>query len=417
MTVSMDLPTPRYALKARYLFPVDRRPLADGLVVVDRGRVAAVGVAAPDCETIDLGNVALIPGLVNAHVHLEFSDLDQPLGHAGIRLPDWIRLVLDYRAGRAADQGSPATVARNVQNGLAQSIRHGTTLLGEISSGDWPLASANHPPIDTVVFREMICLRPQQVAEAVDYLDRHLRAAAASDAWQPAVSPHAPFTCRPEALQLAIETSRLHRIPLAMHLAESPEEIQWMKTGQGPLAELLEDHQSETYTGPTTARDILNQLTRAHRTLIIHGNYLNDEEIQTVAAARDRMSLVYCPRTHSYFQHPPYPLQRLGDAGVTVAVGTDGRGSNPDLSVLAEMRHLAAQNPHLPLDQILRMGTLAGAVALGVDHRCGSLSPGKDANFTVVSLPERDASDPHELLLHSDAPVQTTIFRGSSPVR
>ncbi|MDH3719683.1 MAG: amidohydrolase family protein [Planctomycetota bacterium] len=409
----MDLPTPRYGLKARYLFPVDRPPIADGLLVVDRGRIAAVGVAAPDCETIDLGNVALIPGLVNAHVHLEFSDLAQPLGNAGIRLPEWIRLVLDYRAGRAPDQASQTTVARNVQNGLAQSIRHGTTLLGEISSGDWPLTSADHPPIDTVVFREVICLRPQQVAEVVDYLDRHLRAAAASQAWQPAVSPHAPFTCRPEALQLAIETSRRHRIPLAMHLAESPEEIQWMKTGGGPLAELLENRQSETYTGPTTVRDILNQLTRAHRTLVIHGNYLNDEEIQTVAAVRDRMSLVYCPRTHSYFQHATYPLPRLLDAGLTVAVGTDGRGSNPDLSVLAELRHVAAEHPQLPLDQILKMGTLAGATALGVDHRCGSLTPGKHAHFAVVSLPEIDAEDPHELLLHSDTPVQTTIFHGS----
>jgi cytosine/adenosine deaminase-related metal-dependent hydrolase len=408
----MDLPTPRYALKARYLFPVDRPPVAGGLVVVDRGRIEAVGVAAADCETIDLGNVALIPGLVNAHVHLEFSDLSEPLGHTGIRLPDWIRRVLDYRAQRAPQHASQGTAARNILSGMAQSIRHGTTALGEISAGDWPLGAADRPQIDAVVFREVICLRPQQVAETVDYLERHLRAAQRTDAWQPGVSPHAPFTCRPEALELTVETSRRHRIPLAMHLAESPEEIQWIKTGRGPLADLLESRHSEMYNGPTSPRDILHKLARAYRALVIHGNYLTDVEIQTVAAARDRMSLVYCPRTHAYFQHAPYPLQQLLDAGVTVALGTDGRGSNPDLSVLAEMRHVAAQHPQLPLDQLLKMGTLAGATALGFERRCGSLTPGKDANFAVVSLPEIHAQDPHELLLHSEEAVQTTIFHG-----
>ena len=84
----MELPTPRYALKARYLFPVDGPPIADGMVVVDKGQIEAVVTAAPDCETIDLGNVAVIPGLVNAHVHLEFSGLDRPLGPSGSSLPE-----------------------------------------------------------------------------------------------------------------------------------------------------------------------------------------------------------------------------------------------------------------------------------------------------------------------------------------
>ncbi|NIL97705.1 MAG: amidohydrolase family protein, partial [Planctomycetales bacterium] len=293
-----------------------------------------------------------------------------------------------------------------------ESLRCGTTLLGEIASSDWPPAPADLPAIDMVVFRELICLRPSQLAQIEEDVQRHLQTAGTCS-WQAGLSPHAPFTCHGKAVQLAVETSRRYRLPLAMHLAESPEEREWLQTGQGPLADLLADRQADTYPGPLSVDEIVRQLAGAHRALIVHGNYLSDAEIKSVAAARDRLSVVYCPRTHAYFQHAPYPLQKYLAAGVTVALGTDGRGSNPDLSLLAELRHVAAGYPHLPRDQILNMGTLAGATALGQADRCGSLTPGKEANFAVVPLPDADPADPHELLLHSQHEVQATIFRGA----
>ena len=123
------------------------------------------------------------------------------------------------------------------------------------------------------------------------------------------------------------------------------------------------------------------------------------------------MSLVYCPRTHAFFRHAPYPLAQLLDRGVTMALGTDSRASSPDLSILAEMRFLARQHPEIARPTILRLGTLGGAQALGLDRSVGTIEPGKLAHLTIVALADRDA-DPYDLLLDSDAPVIGRWWRG-----
>ena len=138
---------------------------------------------------------------------------------------------------------------------------------------------------------------------------------------------------------------------------------------------------------------------------MIHGNYLDDEEIAFLGANRRQMAVVYCPRTHDWFAHDAYPLEKMLAAGVTVALGTDGRGSSPDLNLLGEMRFAAQRHPAVGMDEILRMGTIYGARALGQEVIVGSLTPGKRADLTVVALPDRDAADPHELLFDSEEPV------------
>ena len=110
------------------------------------------------------------------------------------------------------------------------------------------------------------------------------------------------------------------------------------------------------------------------------------------------MSLVYCPRTHAYFEHPPYPLAESVAAGVRVALGTDSRASNPDLSLLAEMRYVANSHPDVPAETILRMGTRAGAEALGRDAECGSITPGKLANLVAIPFAPGSGATPDDVL-------------------
>ena len=124
-----------------------------------------------------------------------------------------------------------------------------------------------------------------------------------------------------------------------MHLAESPEEMEFLHSGGGPLREFLLERGCSASEGTPAARfprplDYLRRLAEAHRALVIHGNYLNDEEIAFLAANAARMSVVYCPRSHDWFAHDEYPLQKMLAAGATVALGTDGRCSTPDLSLL-----------------------------------------------------------------------------------
>jgi cytosine/adenosine deaminase-related metal-dependent hydrolase len=143
--------------------------------------------------------------------------------------------------------------------------------------------------------------------------------------------------------------------------------------------------------------------------LFAHANYLPLDLCKYIA---DLHTIVYCPRTHAAFGHPPHPFREFLARRVSVCLGTDSLASNPDLDILAEARFVRARYPDFPGEQLLRMVTLAGAEALGWADECGSLTAGKSADFVVVPLPDADAPDPHELLLADHPGERRTMFRG-----
>ncbi len=261
---------------------------------------------------------------------------------------------------------------------------------------------------------ELIAPTKERVPATVKTARQYLEAARAATAWRPGLSPHAPYSVHPRLFVVPVILSAEEQVPLSFHLAESQEEIELLREGTGPLRELLEElgaWEEGLITADARPLVYLRALEPAHRTLIVHGNYLDDEEIEFLAAQADRMSVVYCPRTHAFFAHDPYPLEKMLAAGVNVALGTDSRASSPDLSILAEMRHIAAHFPAIDRDTILRLGTLHGAKALGRDHDIGSLEPGKSADLATVELPDH-CDDPYTLLFNSDRPVSATWRQG-----
>jgi cytosine/adenosine deaminase-related metal-dependent hydrolase len=172
-----------------------------------------------------------------------------------------------------------------------------------------------------------------------------------------------------------------------MHVAESADELELLQDGTGPFQELLEERSMwDAVAIPRGSRpiDYLRMLAEAPRALVIHGNYLAAEDHEFLAEHAETMSLIYCPRTHSYFRHPSYPLPALLKKGVSVALGTDSRASNPDLGLFAEMRHIASSNSAIDPNFILRIATLGGAEALGREAEVGSISKGKFANLIAV---------------------------------
>jgi cytosine/adenosine deaminase-related metal-dependent hydrolase len=212
----------------------------------------------------------------------------------------------------------------------------------------------------------------------------------------------------PELLKAVVALSATERVPVAIHLAESPEEMELLSSGTGPLRTLLEDlgaWDGGLVRPGTRPLEYLRLLATADRALVIHGNYLDDEEIGFLAAHAERMAAVYCPRSHEWFGHRPYPLEKMLAAGAVVALGTDGRSSSPDLSLWAEMRAVARRHPSVPLSRVLEMGTIQGARALGWAADIGSLVPGKQADLTIVALPDHDAAGSYELLFESSGPV------------
>jgi cytosine/adenosine deaminase-related metal-dependent hydrolase len=232
------------------------------------------------------------------------------------------------------------------------------------------------------------------------------------------VSPHAPYTVSPELLQRLIGLANQRFLPVAMHLAESEEELELLDAGTGPFQELLEERSmwdAEAIPRGSRPMDYLRMLAEAPRALIIHGNYLDGDEFDFIAANADKLSVVYCPRTHAYFRHPPYPLAELFRKGVRVALGTDSRASNPDLNLWEEMRYVSRTFPAIDPRQILRMATLSGAEALGRDAVTGSITPGKMANLLAMPLEihrTANADDALESLFANDAMPTSVWFQG-----
>lgn len=400
-------------LKARYVFPAAGDPIPDGAVAIAGPYITAAGRSLTTGETLDLGNVAILPGFVNAHTHLEFSQLRQPLGSPGMEFVEWIREVIASRAAR------PELPAVSVERGIEEAIRTGTTTLGEIARPDWTPAPLARARCRTTVFLELIAPTIERIPDAIDFARRHVAQADPAAAWRPGLSPHAPYSVHPELLRATVEqlAGPGTGVPLAFHLAESREELEFLRWSTGPFREFLAEipgWNQNAVARETRPADYLRLLARADRSLIIHGNYLDDEEIALLAASSGRMSVVYCPRTHAYFGHDPYPLEKMLSAGVTVALGTDSRASSPDLSMLAEMRAAALRHPAVPRNRILRMATLDGAEALGLRDTTGAIAPGKRADLAVVRLPGRDAADPYDLLFDSDEPVVGTWIGGKN---
>lgn len=407
-------------LRARYVIPVDGPPLADGRVVVVGERIAAVTDGASGESSHDLGDCAILPGLVNAHTHLEFSDLTTPLGESGGSLTDWIRRVMQRRRTLVEGKSLEAIVRHTtsvVSAGLSESLRAGVTHLGEIATAGWSPQPYADSLLRSTVFRELIGLGADRIQPLLEAAEGYI---AARRLFQPnifaGISPHAPYTVSPELVARVAQLSAERLFPVAMHLAETNEELELLSSASGPFVELLMELEAwDPGAIPRGIRplDYLQLLSRADRALVIHGNYLTSEEIDLLAARRGRMSVVYCPRTHAYFGHGRYPLAQMLDRGVNVALGTDSRASNPNLNLLEEMRLVVHRHREASPETALRMGTLYGAQALGIAHDCGTLTPGKRADLAIVALPPAPAStDPYELLLRPESRVVATYVGG-----
>jgi cytosine/adenosine deaminase-related metal-dependent hydrolase len=409
MTEANPGETQPLTLEARYVFPVTGDPIPDGMVTFRDWMIHAVGTKPGKGEVRDLGNVAILPGFVNAHTHLEFSDLAQPLGRPGMGFVDWIEEVIAYR--RQCTEPAWRAVAK----GLAECVRLGTTAVGEIAQPGWSAQPFREAGLDATVFLELIALGVDRLEEVLALAEEHVEAGDETVVWHAGISPHSPYTTDITFAGCAALLSSRRRVPLAFHLAESREEMQRAASQSGPLWEFLVKivgPERAKFLGGGNPEDWVGGLSPSHRALVIHGNYLSDRAIAQLADHADHMTVVHCPRTHAYFGHDPYPLERMLRAGVAVTLGTDSRASSPDLNMLAEMRFAASRHPSVPRSTILRMGTHLGAVALGRAERIGSLSPAKKADLAIVRLPDRDAADPHDLLFDSEEPVVATWISG-----
>ena len=361
---------------AHTVVPITSPPIRNAYVNCENGIIHDISKTKPNCKIVEVDGV-LFPGLVNAHTHLEFSDLKDPLGDPGMPFTKWVNLVMEHRKQR-----DPERLLTSITKGIAESESNGVAAIGDISTYEYrdTIVPAT---AEVVVFRELIGFQDAQVESQIKIANDHL-IETDSDWYHPALSPHAPYSTNKKTLDHAIQSSRERKIPLTMHLAETREELELLANHSGPFFELLNRigvWEKENLTNLSRPLDYLQRLSFANRALVIHGNYLNEEELQFISENRNHLHLVYCPRTHDFFQHDRYPLQEIIKLGIPLAIGTDSRASNPDLSIWEELQLIAKNFPEIPPIEILKMGTINGAIALGLKKTLGSIEVGKRAAF------------------------------------
>lgn len=378
-------------LAARWLLPEPRRPIEGGALRLRGGRVvevlegraarAAMGEAGADRR--DLGDVALTPGLVNAHAHLELSDLrDLPRGaDFGV----WVGAVL----GRRSELG-PEDHRRAVERGARRLLETGTTAVGDVDGTGAAEAALPALALRGRVFREL--LDGGDAGRTPGQLARLEAPFAAAGRLLPGLSPHGPHTAGEELLWAVGRRARTTGWPVQVHWAETEAEVSWLRGDGGPLADRLGE--PPRCTG-------LERLERCGLvgpwTSLVHGNHPDPGELERVAAAG--ATLVHCPGTHAWFERGPAPLGAWRRAGARIALGTDSRASNDDLDLRLELARAREAEPGAPPEEVWEWATRGGARALGLEAEVGDLEVGKRADLAAFEAGEvRDGVELLELL-------------------
>jgi aminodeoxyfutalosine deaminase len=376
--------------RAPWVLPISAPPMRDAWVAIENGTIVGIGRAEtlPDAlrgsgiDTADpvLREVALIPGLVNAHVHLELSWMRGRVA-AGESMPAWASALMALR--RSADVDPAAAV----QAALDEARASGTALIGDVANTTVTLDPLRHSALSAVVFRELIGFRVEEPEPVIEAALAELGVRSAADRVRPTLVPHAPYSVSPALL--AALGNRAPETPMSIHLAESGAERQFLQDGSGPWRSVLEavGAWNPAWTapgcGPVAYLDRLGLITS--RLLAVHGVHLTGAEIARLAEVR--ATIVTCPRSNQWTGAGLPPIDEFYLSGARVAIGTDSLASVDTLSLFDEMAAVRRIAPGVPAGRILRSATLDGAIALGFGATLGSIEPGKRAELLAVRIP------------------------------
>lgn len=379
-------------LRARHLLPISAPSIEDGAVLVSGDRIRAVGRwrdlrSAASGPAVDLGSVVLMPGLINAHAHLDYTHF---AGHLAPprSFTEWIHGVLGLKAGWSFSEYAASWLA-----GARQLVQGGCTTVVDVEAVPELLPESwESTPLRVISAFEVTGVRsPRPPSEMLEDLLARGRSLV-HPRNRCGLSPHAPYSTRPELMRLAGELARRHGLVLTTHVAESVEEYDMFRHGRGSL------HQ---WIGPQRGTDDCGRLSPVARlaelgvlgpgTLAVHANYLDPDDPGLLASAG--ATVVHCPRSHEYFGHAPFPMETLRKAGVPVALGTDSmitvrrRGTRPlVLDLFEEMRLFRAVHPGESAHETLTRVTRIPARALGRAGDLGELAAGATADLVAVPV-------------------------------
>jgi aminodeoxyfutalosine deaminase len=403
--------------RAAWVCPISRPPIENGWVAVDEGRIRAVGGhdVAPPQPLRDLGRVAILPGLVNAHTHLELSWLRGRVPPAATFV-EWIRQMMLTRGGRF-ERADDQNVLDAAQMAAAEMREAGTAAVGDISNSLASVDAIRTSGMRGVVFHELLGFKATNGQPVLE--TRSLREAArvlGDGAVRISLAPHAPYSVSRELFCAIRDEVDGSAVPItSVHLAESEGEIEFLRDGSGPWPGILawlgaarDDWQPPAQT-PVEYLDALGMLDA--RTLVVHGVQLTDSDLRRLADLGS--TVVTCPRSNQWVGVGVPPLERFYSSGVKVAVGTDSLASVEDLNVFSELKTMRWLARSVPACRLLESATRVGAEALGLGDELGTIDPGKRAALIGVDLedaftPAASAADLEEHLLTGVDPRRVT---------
>jgi cytosine/adenosine deaminase-related metal-dependent hydrolase len=373
--------------RAAWVLPIAAPPIRCGWVAVEGGRVAGVGGGEPDGAAVDLGDVAMLPALVNAHTHLELSFLRGAIPPAG-RFVDWVRQVVAVR------RRFPDTVAPAILDAARAAIREarasGTGLVGDVSNTLATVELLHEAAMPARVFHELLGFDGHDAAERASRARAEVDALSAADHVRVSLAPHAPYSVAP-ALFSAIRGD-LDARPgdvSSVHLAESAEEVELIAHGTGGWRELLVELGAWTDSwrppGASPARYLADLGFLDSRVLAVHAVCCSGDDVELLKTLG--VTVISCPRSNEHVGAGRPPVGAFYERGVTVAFGTDSLASVADLNVFSEMAAARRLAPEVRARDLLASATLAGARALGFGDQLGSIERGKQAALISVRLP------------------------------
>ena len=406
-------------VRARTVVTMDGPPIENGAVVISGDRVLDVG-KFPEVsgrhageEIVDLGEQALLPGLINAHCHLDYTCLRGKIPPQK-SFANWIRAINAEKA-KLSEQDYLASIA----DGFAEAKRFGTTTIANLTAFPELIPQVN-PPIRTWWFAELIDVRnPNRTSDLVELAIDAMKRARDSGGGI-GLAPHALFTASANLYRRSEEIAQCENILLTTHLAEAREEMSMFHDASGPLYEFLKsigrdmsDCGHETpfawfakIAGAPAGRTLITEW------IVAHLNELAESDFELLEESTSKLHVVHSPRSHAYFGHSRFPFERLRSLGFNICLGTDSLASNEDLSLFAEMRAFQRSEPAFSPKEVLEMVTGNAALALGKPQALGRIHANRFAD--LIAIPCSETADVFEEILEFDRPVDWMMVAGKT---
>lgn len=374
-------------IKADYILPIITPPIQNGAIYIKDGVIIECDtdskISSLDKRVMELKNVCLLPGFVNAHTHLELTNLKDKIPYRGSFI-QWIREIIE-----AKKDWNEKNYIDSLKLGIKQLITSGTTTVADITTSGLSPQILSTSNLRCRIYKEITGFKSDMISQVIASQKQYLSNFQPTNLVDFGLAPHSSYSVNPKLLRELSNLANNNNLPLSIHIAEAKEEMEFLMKGEGDAVNLLKElnvWDNNWKPQGLTPVKYLNSLNMLNSNIIgVHLNYIDDEEIEILK--EKRVGIVHCPKSHKFFKREDFPIQKLINKGIIIALGTDSLASNDTLNMLEEMKELKRRYKDLSAETILKLATINGAKVLKLDDKIGTLQSDKKADIIGIRLP------------------------------